>query len=185
MNLKLKLIVLAGVILFSFSSVEAQTTNQTITPAHLGKAVQMLQSIGIDKQFDNMVNNLITASSSQMPENNRSGYIKVMKTFMGKYFTWDLLKDKMAAIYANEFSEEELGQITAFYNSPIGQKVSSKLPSLMQKGMMVGQEVVGQHKDELQQMMEAEFADKNDPPAVKEQVSPAANKPASKAPVKH
>ncbi|SEO88737.1 hypothetical protein SAMN05192574_11558 [Mucilaginibacter gossypiicola] len=34
MNLKLKLIVLAGVILFSFSRVEAQTTNLTITPAH-------------------------------------------------------------------------------------------------------------------------------------------------------
>lgn len=185
MNLKLKLIALTGAILFSFSSVKAQTTNQTITPSHLEKAVQMLQAIGIDKQFDNMVNNLVTGSSSQMPENNRLGFIKVMKIFMGKYFTWDLLKDKMATIYAEEFSEEELGQITAFYNSPIGQKVSSKLPSLMQKGMMVGQEVVGQHKDELQQMMEAEFAEKTDPPTVKEQVSPAAKKNTSKTPAKH
>jgi hypothetical protein len=185
MNLKLKLITLTGIILFSFSSLKAQTADQTITPAHLQKAVQMLQAIGIDKQFDNMVNNMVTGLSSQMPENNRPGFIKVMKTFMGKYFTWDLLKDKMATIYAEEFNEEELGQITAFYNSPIGQKVSSKLPSLMQKGMMVGQEVVGQHKDELQQMMEAEFAENTGPPAVKEQVLPAAQKPASKTPAKH
>jgi hypothetical protein len=184
MNLKLKLIALAGVILFSFSSVKAQTTDQTLSPSRLAAAQQMLIALGIDKQFGTIVTNQIDAASNQVPDDKKVAFKKVMNTFMGKYFTWDLLKDKMAAIYANEFTEDELKQITIFYNSPVGQKVGQKLPSLTQRAMMVGEEAVTAHKDELQQMMQQEFAQKTDPPTVKELVSPA-KKPASKAATKH
>jgi len=185
MNLKLKLIALTGVILFSFSSLKAQTTDQTLSPSRLAAAQQMLIALGIDKQFGTIVTNQIDAASNQVPDDKKVGFKKVMNTFMDKYFTWDSLKDKMAAIYANEFTEEELKQITIFYNSPVGQKVGQKLPSLTQRAMMVGQEAVTAHKDELQKMMEAEFAQKTDPPTVKELVSPAPKKPASKAATKH
>ncbi|WP_162997072.1 DUF2059 domain-containing protein [Mucilaginibacter kameinonensis] len=185
MNLKLKLIAFAGVILFFSSSLKAQTTEQTLTPTHLAAAQQMLLALGIDKQFGTIVTNQIDALANQAPEDKRAGFKKVMKTFMDKYFTWDLLKDKMMAIYANEFTEDELKQITTFYNSPVGQKVGQKLPSLMQKGMMVGQEAVEAHKEELQQMIQEEFAQKTDPPVVKEQVLPATKKPASKSLSKH
>lgn len=185
MNLKLKLIALAGVILFSFSTLKAQTTDQTLSPSRLAAAQQMLIALGIDKQFGTIVTNQIDVASNQIPDDKKVAFKKVMNTFMTKYFTWDLLKDKMAAIYANEFTEDELKQITIFYNSPVGQKVGQKLPSLTQRAMMVGQEAVVAHKDELQQMMQDEFAQKTDPPAVKEQVSPATKKPASKTPVKH
>ncbi|MFC0516651.1 DUF2059 domain-containing protein [Mucilaginibacter angelicae] len=185
MNLKLKLITLTGVIFFSFSTLKAQTTNQTFAPSHLKAAEQVMLATGINMQFGGMINTMIDQLSGQVPADKRDGFIKVMKTFMGKYFTWDLLKDKMAVIYASEFTEDELNQLTAFYNSPIGKKASSKMTVLMQRGMQVGQEAVAAHKDELQQMMQDEFAEKTDPPAVKEQVSPATKKPASKAPVKH
>lgn len=185
MNLKLKLIALAGVILFFSSSLKAQTTDQTLTPSHLAASQQMLLALGLDKQFSTIVTNQIDALSSQAPEDKRDAFKRVMKTFMNKYFTWDLLKDKIAAIYANEFTEDELKQITAFYNSPVGQKVGQKLPSLMQQGMMVGQTAVEAHKGELEQMMTDEFSQKTDPPAVKQQVSPSPKKAASKTPVKH
>ena len=180
MNLKLKLITLTGIILFSFSSLKAQTTDQTITPAHLKAAEQLLISIGIDKQFGGMMDNIISTSSNQIPAEQRAKFIDVMKVFMNKYFTWDLLKDKMAAIYAEEFTEDELNQISVFYSSPIGQKVSSKLPVLMQRGMMVGQNAVAEHKDELTQMMQDAFGTSNQAPA-----NQPAKKPASKTPAKH
>ena len=181
MNLKLKLIALTGITLFSFSSLKAQTTTQTITQSHLKAAEQLLISIGIDKQFGGMMDNIISTSSSQMPAEQRAKFIDVMKTFMNKYFTWDLLKDKMAAIYAEEFTEDELNQISVFYSSPIGQKVSSKLPALMQRGMMVGQNAVAEHKDELTQMMQDAFGSSNQAPANQ----PPAKKPASKSATKH
>lgn len=181
MNLKLKLIALTGIVLFSFSSLKAQTTDQTITPSHLKAAEQLLISIGIDKQFGGMMDNIISTSSNQIPAEQRAKFIDVMKTFMNKYFTWDLLKDKMAVIYAEEFTEDELNQISVFYSSPIGQKVSSKLPALMQRGMMVGQNAVAEHKGELTQMMQDAFGTSNQAPANQ----PPAKKPASKAATKH
>lgn len=181
MNLKLKLIALTGIILFSFSNLKAQTTNQTITPSHLKAAEQLLISIGIDKQFGGMMDNIIGTTSNQIPPEQRAKFVGVMKTFMNKYLTWDLLKDKMAAIYAEEFTEDELSQITVFYSSPIGQKVSSKLPALMQKGMLIGQDAVAEHKDELTQMMQDAFGTPNQAPANQ----PPAKKPASKTPAKH
>ncbi|MDB5149949.1 MAG: hypothetical protein JWQ57_3969 [Mucilaginibacter sp.] len=181
MNLNLKLIALAGAILFSFSNLRAQTSNQTITPSHLKAAEQLLISIGIDKQFGGMMDNIISASSNQIPAEQRAKFIDVMKSFMNKYFTWDLLKDKMAAIYAEEFTEDELNQISVFYSSPIGQKVSSKLPLLMQRGMLIGQEAVAEHKDELTQMMQDAFGASNQTPANQ---SPA-KKSTSKTPAKH
>ncbi len=186
MNLKLKLIALAGVILFPFSSLEAQTTtDQALSPSRLAAAQQMLIALGIDKQFGTIITNQIDVASNQVPDDKKVAFKRVMNTFMNKYFTWYLLKDKMAAIYANEFTEDELKQITVFYNSPVGQKVGQKLPSVTQKAMMVGQDAVAAHKDELQQMMEEEFAQKSDPPVVKQQVSPAPKKPVSKTPAKH
>jgi hypothetical protein len=185
MNLKLKLIALTGVILFSFSGLKAQTTDQTLSPSRLEAAQQMLIALSIDKQFGTIVNNQIDVASTQVPDDKKVAFKKVMNTFMAKYFTWDLLKDKMAAVYANEFTEEELKQITVFYNSPVGQKVGQKLPSLTQRAMMIGQEAVMSHKDELQQMMQDEFAQKTEPPTVKELVLPAPKKQASKATTKH
>jgi len=185
MNLKLKLIALTGIILLSSSSLKAQTTDQTLAPSRVEAAQQMLIALGIDKQFGTIITNQIDVASNQVPDDKKVAFKRVMNTFMNKYFTWDSLKDKMAAIYANEFTEDELRQITAFYNSPVGQKVGQKLPALTQKAMMVGQEAVAAHKDELQKMMKDEFSQKTDPPAVKEQVSPAPKKAASKTPVKH
>ncbi|WP_190295198.1 DUF2059 domain-containing protein [Mucilaginibacter rubeus] len=185
MNLKLKLIAFAGVILFSSSSLKAQTTDQTLPPSRMEAAQQMLIALGIDKQFGTIITNQIDVASNQVPDDKKVAFKRVMNTFMNKYFTWDSLKNKMAAIYANEFTEDELKQITTFYNSPVGQKVGQKLPALTQNAMMVGQEAVAAHKDELQKMMEDEFSQKTDPPTVKQQVSPAPKKAGSKIPVKH
>jgi hypothetical protein len=55
--------------------------------------------------------------AAQIPEANRASFMKVMETFMGKYFTWDAIKDKLGQkMYAAEFTEDELKQLTAFYN---------------------------------------------------------------------
>jgi hypothetical protein len=51
----------------------------------------------------------------------------------------------------------------------------------MQRGMMVGQNAVAEHKDELTQMMQDAFGSSNQAPANQ----PPAKKPASKSATKH
>jgi hypothetical protein len=47
--------------------------------------------------------------------------------------------DQIAAIYARNFTAEELREITAFYRGPTGQKFVQKLPAITQESMVVGQ----------------------------------------------
>ena len=47
--------------------------------------------------------------------------------------------DEITALYARNFSAEELNAITAFYRSPVGQKFLLKLPAITQESMVIGQ----------------------------------------------
>ena len=76
-----------------------------------------------------------------------------MNQFMGKYFSWNLLKHEMSVMYAREFTEPEMKQLIAFYKTPLGIKLNQKQPMLMQKGMAMGQQRVTEHQAELQKMM--------------------------------
>jgi uncharacterized protein len=51
----------------------------------------------------------------------------------------DELLDAMGAVYAANFTVDELRQLTAFYRAPIGQKFLEKMPSIMQQSLSVGQ----------------------------------------------
>ena len=44
-----------------------------------------------------------------------------------------------AAIYARNFSADEIRQVTAFYRTPLGQKFLDKLPAITQESMAMGQ----------------------------------------------
>jgi hypothetical protein len=46
--------------------------------------------------------------------------------------------DDMAAIYARNFSVEEMRQITAFYRSPVGQAFLERFPAVAQQSLALG-----------------------------------------------
>ena len=88
------------------------TILQNLRPAFLQgrpKAVEMA--------FDAMVPVVIEAVSSRAGE-----------------FT-----DQLAAIYGQAYEVDEMRQITAFYRSPVGQKVLEKTPAIAQQSMAAGQ----------------------------------------------
>jgi hypothetical protein len=170
MNLKLNLTLLIGLFFLTVSGLKAQTATPTFTASHLKAAEQYLAATGISAQFGEVISKMVNSSSAQIPEAHRASYLKVMQAFMGKYYTWDVLKDSFTKIYAAEFTEDELKQLTTFYNTPLGKKVSSKTPVLMQKGMEIGQQTITTHRPELEQMMKDAFQN-DDPPAVKEKVN--------------
>jgi hypothetical protein len=65
---------------------------------------------------------------------------EAMVDWFNKEVDFDTIVPKMADLYKQEFSEEELNGIIAFYDTPVGQKMLTKLPALMQKGAAIGQE---------------------------------------------
>jgi hypothetical protein len=61
----------------------------------------------------------------------------------------------MAQIYAEEFTEAELKQITKFYLTPAGKKMNTRLAIMQQKGIGIAQQKLKEHLPEFQADIEA------------------------------
>jgi hypothetical protein len=61
--------------------------------------------------------------------------------------------DGVAVIYARHFAADELRQVTAFYQSPIGQKFLSNMPVITQESLAMGnkfgQEIAGELRNRM------------------------------------
>jgi hypothetical protein len=66
----------------------------------------------------------------------------------------------MIKLYADSFTEEELGELTKFYNTKVGQKAAEMMPKLAAKGAQIGMERVQSNLPELQKMIQEAQAGK-------------------------
>jgi hypothetical protein len=151
--MKYKFLIVA---LFICIAAKAQTT-PAITPAHLKAADDVLLASGAGAQLKENTLAMVKQASANVPADKKDKFIQVMTTFTDKYMNWDLIKDQMAVMYAQEFTEKELKDLAVFYRSPLGTKLNQKQPILFQKGAQLGQQAVQSHQAELQQMMQDAF----------------------------
>jgi len=56
----------------------------------------------------------------------------VVREFLERHIGWNSLRDALTDMYLQEFSEQEVNEMNAFYSSPTGQKVIERLPVLVQ-----------------------------------------------------
>ena len=75
---------------------------------------------------------------------------KAMLDFMNKYLGWDKLKDDMAALYANNYTANELRELKSFYLTPVGQKTLKIMPKLAAESTQLTQSKLLPHMKELQ-----------------------------------
>ena len=77
-----------------------------------------------------------------------------MKKFFSKHLSWENLKDDFIKLYTDAFTEPELKDIYAFYQTPSGKKMVAKMPELTGKGMQLGASRVQANQAELQSMLQ-------------------------------
>lgn len=109
-------------------SANAQSTSKT------EKINQLMELMGSGKMAIQMMN--------QMMDSFKSSYSKVNDTF------WEDFKKEIKAeditnmiipIYDKHYTESDIDQLIAFYNSPIGKKMIATMPQVMQESMVAGQ----------------------------------------------
>lgn len=148
--------VLTGMITLNIVDAKAQTTTKTTTPnfaATLKAADEMLAVSGAKEQFESNRNASIAQMAADAPDEKRPKITEVMTAFMNKYLTWEIMKPELCQIYAHEFTEAELKQLTAFYKSPVAKKLQAKMPLISSISTNLGQKTVADHQTELQQML--------------------------------
>lgn len=81
--------------------------------------------------------------SSNIPEEKKDAFIKELDVSLNS------LIDNLADLYMTEFTHEEIKEINAFYETPVGNKLSSKNEFLLNKG----QEISGEWSQGLIELM--------------------------------
>ena len=70
----------------------------------------------------------------------------LMQASMQKLFNDSAMLDELeretTAIYARNYSVDEMRQLLAFYRSPIGAKMLSTMPKVMQESMVASQKII-------------------------------------------
>jgi hypothetical protein len=136
----------------------------------ISRADQASHRKAVDSLFALMdMENLLSQSVDQMlamqVQQNPAiaPYQAQMKAFLNKYMSWASLKDDMAKIYMEAFSESEVNELNKFYQTPLGKKTMQKMPVLMAKGAEIGQKRVQEHLPELQAAIAAGGGEKKSP----------------------
>ncbi|GAA4320755.1 hypothetical protein GCM10023115_47960 [Pontixanthobacter gangjinensis] len=117
-----KIIFTLSILAISFSSFAQQSTSLE------AKAIKLIK-LTAGQQFDIMTEPIV----EMIPEENREAFKAELATS-----TEDLYA-KLAAVYTESFTEQELDKILAFYDTPVGKKMVAITPELTKKGMEIGQ----------------------------------------------
>ncbi len=71
--------------------------------------------------------------AGMVPAEKKAEFLKEVEGTFPEFFS------SMAKVYMEEYTHDDIKQLLAFYNSPIGKKMTSKQGAIQQKAMMAGQ----------------------------------------------
>jgi hypothetical protein len=103
----------------------------------------------METRIQDSVNSVVQLQLQQNPELRKNR--KALEAFLQKYIGWPALKEDIAHMYMEAFTEQELEQINAFYITPAGQKVINVVPQLVQKRNQLAMQRLQQHIGELRE----------------------------------
>lgn len=129
--------------------------------SHRAAAEGLLNLMDMDKMMAQSVDQMLQMQMKQNP--SIAPFEQQMRSFLNKYMSWASMKDDMVSIYVSEFTEQELKDLTAFYQTPLGKKTVAKMPQLMVKGAELSQKRMQEHLPELQAAITAAQGAKKTP----------------------
>jgi hypothetical protein len=110
----------------------------------------------IQQQIDSMLQHTLQqATQGQFisPEQQKilDAFKQKAMTMIEAQLNYDNLKSTYIQTYNENFSQEEIDQLIAFYESPTGKMFVAKMPSVTQKSMALMQQKIGPVLQQLQQ----------------------------------
>jgi len=122
--------------------------------SHRKAAENLLLVMEVDKSLPKLAEQVLESQLQQNPQ--LAPQREVMQRFLNKYLNWESVKADTITAYTQEFTEQELKQLTEFYKTPIGKKANEKMPKLAFVGGQIGLKHAQANQAELRQMIEEE-----------------------------
>lgn len=114
-----------------------------VDSAALAQAKIFLEKSGSAAISQQMVGGVLAAEKAALERANpgKTAEINEVIGLMQAEFAKEIpaMIDAMAAVYAQHFTTDELTQVTAFYDSPVGRKMVKEMPQIVSETMTVAQ----------------------------------------------
>jgi hypothetical protein len=167
MRLSTRLRVLAasvGLTMMLVAAAPAQSPPSTPSPEALAAAHELLVAMHAADTFKSFLPTFMQAMKPAIVQNRpdvESDYDTIIPLLLERANArLDEMLERMAPIYARNFTVDELKDVTAFYRSPIGQKLVSRLPAISKESFAVGQDFGRQIAVEMRSRMIEELRKK-------------------------
>jgi len=151
-----KTLLLAATLILPFSLLATEAPSTTIS-AHAANsaAYTLLETMNMKENYEGMLERVTQMQIQQNPE--LEAVRPTIHAFFTKYMGWEAQRGDIAALYAKNFTAEELAEMNTFYQTPVGQKTVQLMPQLAAAGAQIGQSKLAAHMGELKTMIEAEL----------------------------
>lgn len=146
------LITVAFLLSFSLHAEEKTTIEAHMANA---EAYTLLATMNMKESYEGMIERI---TQMQIQANPQLKTIEPMiREFFTKYMGWEAQRGDIAALYAKNYTTEELKELNKFYQTTLGQKTVQLMPQLAAASAQIGQSKMLQHMPEMKAMIEAEL----------------------------
>jgi hypothetical protein len=155
----MKALALLACALFLATPLFAQTASKESINRLLkaANAEQMLTNI--HAQLDNtmkaaMTQALKSQNAGADAQQYADAFSKKMSDEVKAELSWEKMRDLYQQVYAESFTQEEVDGLIAFYESPAGKAFVAKMPTVMQKSMVLMQQRMAPMVERLQRSLQ-------------------------------
>lgn len=119
-------------LLFALLALAAPVAAQEPTPGQLRAAERLVVAMHMESSSGQVTEELVRYMRQALPDTgvfstesareHRETMVKELRETLHEKMSWERMKPEYVRLYASLYTEDELGQLTAFYESPVGQK---------------------------------------------------------------
>jgi hypothetical protein len=129
--------------------------------SHRKAAAKLLETTNVPEMLEQVKASVEATMAQQLktlnlPEEGRAAAAKAQQEMMAWFcdlFSWKRTQDMYVEIYVETFTEDELNQLIAFNQSPLGQKVLKKMPEIMQRSITQTHQLLLETEPEIQRRL--------------------------------
>lgn len=143
-----KLLLLAALALAARPAA-AQQAPPAPAASHVQAAEQMLVASDAENAMRRGIQRMMDVQAEQNPV--IASMRDILDDFYARHMSWERMKPEMVRLYTSTFTEAELRELTAFYRTEIGRKMSERMPEIMARSTEMSQRIVQEHMPELTQ----------------------------------
>ena len=119
--------------------------------SHRAAVEQLFKLTHMEQKVNESVDNVLLIQLQQSPQ--LEPHRQALDDFLQQHIGWNSMKEAIAAMYMEAFSEAELNEMNAFYITPIGQRVINDVPQLVQRRNQLAMQRMQENIGELQKLV--------------------------------